>query len=134
MKRWSIVLIMFFSLLVAGDLWIGFKKIIFLANAFLIYIVIRNLVFKNREVISKIFNAVKVAIGITLGVGFLQLIMVFFVNLHQFWYLWVSHVSNVYYGKALSYLLSYSNTWFSYYSYQLPTLRMFSVSLIVLIS
>ena len=119
--------ISFISLLVAGDAWIGLKKIIFLVNAFLIYIIIRNLAIKNKEVIPRIFSAVKVAIVIVLGVGFLQLLMVFFINLHKFWYLWAGYVSNVYYGKALGYLLSYSNTWFSYYSYQLPTLRMFSV-------
>jgi len=122
-----LVLIMFASLFVAQDVWLGLKKIIFLVNAFLIYIIIRNLTVKNKELIPKIFNAVKVAIGITLGAGFLQLAMVFFVNLHQFWYLWDRNVINVYYGQALSNLLSYSNTWFSYYSYQLPTLRMFSV-------
>ena len=119
--------ISFLSLFVAEDVWVGLKKIIFLVNAFLIYIVIRNLAIKNKEVIPKIFSAIKVAIGIVLGVGFFQLLMVFFVNLHQFWYLWTYNVTDVFYGKALSYLVAYSNTWFSYYSYQLPTLRMFSV-------
>ncbi len=115
------------SLFVAGNAWIGLKKIIFLVNAVLIYIIIRNLVFRDKEVLHKIINAVKVAIGIILGIGFLQLIIIFFINLHQFWYIWDRHLINVYYGEALSNLLSYSNTWFSYYSYQLPTLRMFSV-------
>ena len=115
------------SLLVADDVWIGIKKLLFLINIFFLYIIIRNLVAKNKEIIFKIFGAIKVAIGITLGIGFLQLIMVFFINLHQFWYLWDKNVISVLYGQALSNLLSYSNTWFSYYSYQLPTLRMFSV-------
>jgi len=115
------------SLLVADNVWVGIKKLLFLINIFLLYIIIRNLVAKNREIIFKIIGAIKVAIGITLGVGFLQLIMVFFINLHQFWYLWDRNVISVFYGQALSNLLSYSNTWFSYYSYQLPTLRMFSV-------
>ena len=121
------LLISFISLLVAQDVWIGLKKIIFLINGFLIYIIIRNVIAKRKEILNVIINAVKVAIGITLSIGFLQLVMIFFMNLHQFWYLWDRHVINVYYGQALSNLLSYSNTWFSYYSYQLPTLRMFSV-------
>ncbi len=115
------------SLLAADNVWVGIKKLLFLINIFLLYIIIRNLAAKNREIIFKIIGAIKVAIGITLGIGFLQLIMVFFVNLHQFWHLWDRNVINVFYGQALSNLLSYSNTWFSYYSYQLPTLRMFSV-------
>jgi len=121
------IAISFISILVAENAWIGLKKIIFLINASLIYIIIRNLAFRNKNIFNKIYNAVKVAIGITLGAGFLQLIIVFFINLHQFWYLWDLHVINVYYGQALSDLLSYSNTWFSYYLYQLPTLRMFSI-------
>jgi|TARA_Y100000031_G_scaffold156411_1_gene210849 O-antigen ligase len=115
------------SLLVADDFWIGAKKIIFLVNAFLLYIIIRNLGAKNKLIFNKIISAMKTAVGIVLGIGLLQLIMVFFVNLHKFWYLWDRNVINVFYGIDLSNLLSYSNTWFSYYSYQLPTLRMFSV-------
>jgi len=115
------------SLLVANDVWMGIKKLLFLINIFLLYVIIRNLVAQNKEIIFKVVGAVKVAIGITLGIGFLQLIMVFFVNLHKFWYLWDRSVISVFYGQALSNLLSYSNTWFSYYSFQLPTLRMFSV-------
>ena len=115
------------SLIVANDVFIGIKKLLFIINILLLYIIIRNLAKRKKEIVSKVINAIKVAIGITLGIGFLQLIMVFFVNLHQFWYLWDRNVINIFYGQDLSNLLSYSNTWFSYYSYQLPTLRMFSV-------
>lgn len=121
------ILLACLSLLVADNIWVGLKKIIFLINAFLLYIIIRNLADRNKEIINRVISALKVAVGIVLGVGFLQLIMVFFVNLHQFWYLWDRRVINVFYGLDLSNLLSYSNTWFSYYTYQLPTLRMFSV-------
>jgi O-antigen ligase len=115
------------SLLVADDVWAGVKKLLFIINIFLLFIIIRNLAAKNKEIIFRIVGAIKVAIGLTLGIGFLQLIMAFFVNLHQFWHFWDRNVINVFYGQNLSNLLSYSNTWFSYYSYQLPTLRMFSI-------
>ncbi|OPL12044.1 MAG: hypothetical protein AVO34_02190 [Firmicutes bacterium ML8_F2] len=115
------------SLIAADNLFIGIKKILFIVNILFLFIIIRNLAYRNKKVISKIISALKTAIGITLGVGFLQLAMVFFINLHQFWYLWDRNVINVFYGQELSNLLSYTNTWFSYYSYQLPTLRMFSV-------
>ncbi len=115
------------SLLMADNVFIGIKKLLFIINILLLFILIRNLANKNKEIIFKIISAIKVAIGITLGIGFLQLIMVFFVNLNKFWYFWDRNVINIFYGHNLSNLLSYSNTWFSYYSYQLPTLRMFSI-------
>jgi len=121
------LLIAIASLFIADNMFIGIKKILFLINIFLLYIIIRNLAHKNKKIILKVMNAMKVAIGLVLGIGFLQLIMVFFMNLHKFWYLWDKNVINVFYGIDLSNLLSYSNTWFSYYSYQLPTLRMFSI-------
>jgi len=121
------LLITIASLLVADNVFIGIKKILFLVNIFLLYIIIINVLYRNKNVFPKIISAMKTAIGIVLGIGFLQLIMVFFVNLHKFWYLWDRSVIHVFYGIDLSNLLSYSNTWFSYYSYQLPTLRMFSI-------
>lgn len=121
------ILIGIISLAIADNLFIGIKKILFIVNIFFLFIIIRNLVYRNKEVIPKIKNALKTAIGITLSIGFLQLISVYFVRLHVFWHFWDSHLINIFYGQDLSYLLSYSNTWFSYYSYQLPTLRMFSV-------
>ena len=79
------LLFSFLSLVVAQDIVIGLKKIIFLVNAFLIYLVIRNMVAKKKEILEVVINAAKVSIGLVLGIGFLQLIMVFFVNLHKFW-------------------------------------------------
>ncbi|MBU4082360.1 O-antigen ligase family protein [Patescibacteria group bacterium] len=115
------------SLFVADDLWIGAKKIIFLINIFLLFLIIRNLINKDKKAISEIANALKVAVGLTLSIGFTQLIAVFFIPLYSFWHFWDRQVISVFYGQNLSELLSYSNTWFSYYAYQLPTLRMFSI-------
>ena len=115
------------SLFVADDVWIGAKKIIFLVNIFLLFLIIQNLSAINKNIIPKLINAMKVAVGLTLGIGFIQLISVFFISLSSFWYFWDRQIISVLYGQNLSNLLSYSNTWFSYYNYQPPTLRMFSV-------
>ncbi len=115
------------SLFVATDIVVGIKKLLFLINIFLLYAIIRNLIAKDKKVIKELKSALKIAIGITLSVGYLQLIIIFFVRLFPFWQFWAKKVIPVFYGMDLSHLLSYSNTWFSYYSYQLPTLRMFSV-------
>ncbi len=115
------------SLFVADDIWVGAKKIIFLINIFLLFLIVRNLSAINKKIIPKLANALKVAIGSTLIIGFVQLLAVFFIPLHLFWQFWARQVIPVFYGQNLSDLLSYSNTWFSYYAYQPPTLRMFSV-------
>jgi O-antigen ligase len=98
-----------------------------LINIFLLFVIIKNLAAKSKEVVFKIIEAMKIAIGLALAIGFVQLLIVFFVPLHTFWQFWARQVIPVFYGQALSHLLSYSNTWFSYYVYQPPTLRMFSV-------
>jgi len=115
------------SLFIADDVWVGIKKIIFLVNVLLLFLIIRNLSTLSKNMVPKLINAMKVAIGITLGIGFTQLLIVFFVPLHSFWNFWNTRVISVFYGQNLSDLLSYSNTWFSYYTYQPPTLRMFSI-------
>ncbi len=116
-----------FSLFNAADLWIGIKKILFLINAFLLFIIIRNLAARNKEILFQIMSALKVAIGITLAVGFIQYISVLFVRLFPFWQFWAKNVIPAFYGHNLGHLLSYSNTWFSYYASLPATLRMFSV-------
>ncbi|MCK5085442.1 O-antigen ligase family protein, partial [Candidatus Parcubacteria bacterium] len=60
-------------------------------------------------------------------IGYFQFVLTFFITLSQFWYFWTDNVIKAFYGQNLSHLLSYSNTWFSYYKSLPPTLRMFSV-------
>ena len=77
-------LIGFLSLFVASDVWTGVKKILFLINIFLIFIIIRNLAYKNKDIIKKIINAMGVALGLSLAVGYIQFISVFFAPLYTF--------------------------------------------------
>lgn len=115
------------SLFVASDVTAGIKKIIFIINVFLLFIIIRNFAARNYEFVFKLIGAIKVAIGTFFIVGFIQLIVVFIIPLNTFWHFWANRVIPVFYGQALVTLVSHSNTWFSYYAYQAPTLRMFSV-------
>ncbi len=117
----------FFSLLVAEDLLAGIKKIIFLLNAFFIYFIIKKAGEKDRSVLREVLSGAKTAIAFVLGVGLAQFITVFIVPLSVFWNFWDSNFIPVFYGEKLGWLLSYSNTWFSYYPYLPATLRMFSV-------
>ncbi len=115
------------SLFVATDVVVGIKKILFLANLFLLYIIIRNVIYNNKEMAPKIIKAAVAAGIISLIVGFVQVISVIITPLYTFWQWWAKNVISVFYGINLSKLLAVSNTWFSYYADSPPTLRMFSV-------
>ena len=102
------------------------KKIFFLINAVLLFPIVISVV-KSQEQLLKIVKAVFFAGAFTLLVGYAQLLVTFFVPLFNFWQFWAGEVIEVLYGQNLSHLLSYSNTWFSYYDTLPATLRMFSV-------
>ncbi len=114
------------SLFVAVDIFAGVKKILFLINIFLLFVVVKDLA-KNKKIKQKIIKAGAVSGGISLIFGYSQLASVFFSPLHSFWQWWASNVIPVFYGNNLARLLAKSNTWFSYYQDSPPTLRMFSI-------
>lgn len=115
------------SLAGAFSVGVGAKKIIFLANIFLLYFLIR----KTADTSEKIGTIIKISvfpIGIVLFAGYLQLFLVFFISLFDFWQYWAANVISIFYGENLGRLLSVSNTWFSYYGEGVPpTLRIFSM-------
>lgn len=115
------------SLFIATDIIVGIKKILFLINIFLLYLIIRNVIARNKEMFSRIIKAGAVAGIISLAIGYSQVIFVFLRPLYTFWQWWAKNVISVFYGDGLSNLLTVSNTWFSYYPESPPTLRMFSV-------
>lgn len=120
------LIIAFLSLFFAVDIVAGIKKILFLINIFLLYIIIRN-VAQNKEKILKIIKAGAIAGIISLIIGYSQVISVFLSSLYDFWQWWARNVISVFYGIDLSKLLVKSNTWFSYYTDGPPTLRTFSI-------
>ena len=118
------------SLLVATDLFVGIKKILFLINIFLLFVIIRSIIQKaenSKQIILRLIKAGAFAGFISLIVGYSQLIFVLLKPLHTFWQWWARNIISVFYGDKLSQLLAVSNTWFSYYENSAPTLRMFSV-------
>jgi len=115
------------SLFVATDIVVGIKKILFLVNIFLLYMIIRNVIARNKEMLPRIIKAGAAAGIISLIVGYSQLISIFFKPLYTFWQWWAKNVISIFYGSGLSELLAVSNTWFSYYENSPPTLRMFSI-------
>jgi len=114
------------SLAVATDIVVGIKKLLFLINIFLLFIIVKD-VARDKEMRLKIIKAGAIA-GITsLVIGYTQLVSVFFTPLYSFWQWWAKNIISVFYGFDLAKLLAVSNTWFSYYPDSPPTLRMFSI-------
>jgi len=114
------------SLISTQDVGAGIKKMLFLLNIFLLFpVVIFSIENKNdfKEITKFIFYSA----ALLVSVGYLQFILTFFIPLFNFWHFWAQNIITALYGQNLSNLLSYSNTWFSYYEVMPATLRMFSL-------
>ncbi len=116
-----------FSLIGAESVGIGVKKIIFLANIFLLYILVKNIA-DTPDKLKTVIKISSLSAIFVLIIGYVQLFSVFFISLYDFWQYWAANIIPVFYGENLGRLLAASNTWFSYYGEGIPpTLRMFSV-------
>jgi len=113
------------SLFVAPEPIFGIKKLLYLANIFALFFVIREVVRNKQDFVDVLKYALAGSV-LTLSVAYAQFIAILFVPLYIFWQWWASHVIPVFYGANLGVLLSYSNTWFSYYEEAEATLRVFS--------
>ena len=114
------------SLISAEDIGAGIKKILFLLNIFLLFPVVTFSV-KNESDFRQVVKFVFYSAGLLVSIGYLQFILTFFIPLFSLWHFWAQNIITALYGQNLSNLLSYSNTWFSYYEVMPATLRMFSL-------
>lgn len=105
---------------------VGLKKIIFLLNLLLLYPA-ASAVSREPGGFLKIIRAGLTASYLMLAIAFLQLVAVFRYPLFVFWQFWADKVIAAFYGQNLAGLLSYSNTWFSYFADKPPVLRLFSL-------
>lgn len=122
------VLVSLFSLGFAQSIGAGIKKLIFLGSVISLFGIVQWSVRDGKDARQVLRAVLSTGLGI-LTVGYVQLIATFALTLSDFWGLWDKHVISALYGERTMNLLSYSNTWFSYYgSDEIPaTLRMFSV-------
>ena len=114
------------SVLFADDIGAGVKKILFLMNILLLFPLTAYCV-KNAQDFLKIIKSIFITSLVVVLIGYFQFLLTFVFSLYSFWQFWAQSVIRALYGQNLSELLSYSNTWFSYYASLPPTLRMFSV-------
>lgn len=117
------------SLVFAQSFGAGIKKMIFLGSIIMLFSIVFWAV-RSKDDLQKILRSTFVSGIFIMAVGYVQLISTFFINLYDFWGLWDNYAVKAFYGLKTMILLSYSNTWFSYYDSTgdvPPTLRMFSV-------
>lgn len=114
------------SLAAASDPYAGIKRILFLVNIALLYIVVRHVAYDTRRARELLWASAAAGIAV-LCIGYFQYALIAFFSLYDFWKAWTDMVIPVFYGEELANLLSGSNTWFSYYADNPPTLRMFSL-------
>jgi len=122
----ALLIIATVSIGVADYKFLAIKKLLFLINIFLLFIIARKLT-REKQTIIRLWQAAAAGGIVVIVVALLQFITVLFAPLYSFWQFWADKVINIFYGQNLAYLLSYSNTWFSYYVSNPPTLRLFSV-------
>ncbi len=105
---------------------IALKKLIFLLNILILFLIVKNLT-RRQEDVLRVWQAALAGGVVVAFVALIQFLVVLFVPLYNFWEFWAGKVISAFYGEGLANLLSYSNTWFAYYSVNPPTLRLFSV-------
>ena len=114
------------SLVVAQFKAEGSKQLLFGTNVYLLYLVTLNTI-KTRDQIVRALWATLCSFASILLVGYVQFGITLYANTYYFWQYWAVMVSRAYYGTVLATTLTYSNSWFSFYANQPPSLRMFSI-------
>jgi len=126
----GIILMIFacLSLLVATDFIAGAKRIIYFLNLSLIFIVVSDMIKRDRSIFiplckNLIFGGIAVV-----GVAYLQYLLTYLIKpVEVFHHWWGEQISTGLYGKNWSDVVMHSgNTWFSYTGGSLK-LRMFSL-------
>ena len=122
----TILVLAGFSLLNAGDIGLGIKRIIYFVNLSFIGIVVWDMARKTTGYkLSAVKNIAIPTILVTLA-GFIQLAMTYQMDIFRFVDVWVSQIEKTLFGSAWASIALKANTWFAYYGDQL-SLRMFSL-------
>jgi O-antigen ligase len=122
----SLFFILLISSLFGSEAVLGIKKLIFLGNAYLIYL-LASVVIKSSEQIVRSIKVIFVSLFSVVLLGYVQFFATFFSSAYYFWQYWAIVIAKSFYGLSLSKTLQYSNSWFIFESNQPTGLRMFSV-------
>ncbi len=119
----ALFIISVLSLMKADDFIIGTKRIIYFANLWMLFFVVRAVI--SRENIRKLAGNVLLSGVIVVVVGVAQLILAYTMSVDHFSEFWALQVNQTLYGSAWANIAIAANTWFAYYSGTIH-FRMFS--------
>lgn len=124
------IILLFFgclSLIVAADLSVGIKRVIYFANLAMIFIISSSLVSSDKKIFLALCKNILIGGVIVLFIGYLQYLSTYFIKpVDVFYHWWGEQISTGFYGKNWSNIvMQMGNTWFSYTGGSLK-LRMFS--------
>jgi len=105
-------LILALSIMNAIDVGVAIKRLIYLANLFVIFIMVKDLT-RNKEYLKRIIKAIMISFGIVLVIALLQLCSVYFFRIGKFWDWWADHVAYNFYGENLKLIVKNANAWFA---------------------
>ena len=114
LELFSVVLfiILAMSIINAVDIGAAVKRLIYLVNLAVIFIMVKDLT-RNKEYLKKLIGAILVSFGIVFLIGLLQLISVYFFTIGRFWDWWADNVSYNFYGENLRQIVKNANAWFA---------------------
>lgn len=122
-----LLILAYFSLMVASDFFAGIKRVIYFANLAMIFVVVSATLSKEKGIFLSLCKNIFIGGIIVLAIGYLQYLSAYFIKpVEVFHHWWGEQISEGFYGKGWSEIvMSFGNTWFSYTGNSLK-LRMFS--------
>lgn len=114
LELFSVILfvILAMSIINAVDIGVAIKRLIYLANLAVIFIMIKDLA-KDKEYLRETIKAVLISFGLVMLIALLQLISVYFFTIGRFWDLWADNVAYNFYGENLRLIVKNANAWFA---------------------
>ena len=129
-RRWRIevlsvalFLIACLSLIGASDVMGGIKRILLFVNLSMLFFVVRSVT--TKESLRAISRNAVISGVLVAGVGLIQLLLAYTMNVDHFSEFWALTVNKTLYGTAWANIAIAANTWFAYYNGTIH-LRMFS--------
>ena len=101
------------SIINAPYLGVAIKRLIYLANLSVIFIIVKDLI-RDKEYLKQIINSIFISFVLVFVIGLIQLISVYFFTIGEFWNWWADHVSFNFYGSNLRDIVKNANAWFAY--------------------
>ncbi len=105
--------------------FLGVKKILFVANVYLLYLLTFNII-REKQQLSRLLQVTLVPLAGYILFGFIQLLASFHGNIYYFWQYWATVIARPFFGAQFANTAVTSNSWFDF-SAGLPALRMFSL-------